>query len=370
MIPENHTTCAHSRKEAEDVPRLVFFVATFPFCALGSAAGWACRILVSVCEQTAQAFHCSKDTGTNFENKVHCVPSRGLIPYLFPSCSLAWFRMLICYILFLPNKKPFLEPDVHMCLKCWPLQSFLNIPSCSHTFNWQFFESVFLFICTYGRTLHPSRPKWSWISGVLGWLVCFWLWRVCGVQPDHSSFCHRASRQILVWDLYQGLLKHVRSNHKLCFWLCQSSFQWGENTVVCWFFIENSPSVCHHSSPVSIREVIPKCLSPENRREHQAPVSTERVMAQSAVREHHISLGARSEPADRAVRSPWGQTTPISLHAGALCMVAADRQPGNHCLTGKAVGEAKTSTETKVWLTENTLQAGAGSCCKERKKRR
>lgn len=30
-----------------------------------------------------------KDTGTNFENKVHCVPSRALIPYLFPSCSLA-----------------------------------------------------------------------------------------------------------------------------------------------------------------------------------------------------------------------------------------------------------------------------------------
>lgn len=57
-----------------------------------------------------------KDTGTNFENKFHCIPSRGLIPYLFPSCSLAWFCMLICYILFLPNKKPFLEADVHMCL--------------------------------------------------------------------------------------------------------------------------------------------------------------------------------------------------------------------------------------------------------------
>lgn len=134
------------------------------------------------------------------------------------------------------------------------------------------------------------------ISGILGWLVCFWLWGVCGVQTDQTSFCHRASRQILTL-----VLKHVRSNHKLCFWLCQSSFQGGTNSTACWFFIINSPSVCHHSSPAGIREVIPKCLSPENRGEYQVPVS-------------------------------------------------------------------KTSTKTKVWLTENTLQAGAGSCCREKSK--
>lgn len=40
---------------AEEVAWLVFCVATFAFCGLGSAAGWVCRILVSVCEQSAQA---------------------------------------------------------------------------------------------------------------------------------------------------------------------------------------------------------------------------------------------------------------------------------------------------------------------------
>lgn len=67
---------------------------------------------------------------------------------------------------------------------------------------------------------------------------------------------------------------------------------------------QNSPSVCHHSSPVSIREVIPKCLSPENHGEYQAPASTERVMAQSTVRENHVSVGVHAEPADRAVTCP------------------------------------------------------------------
>lgn len=299
-----------------------------------------------------------KDTGTNFENKVHCVPSRGLIPYLFPSCSLAWFCMLICYILFLPNKSHFWR---RMCTCAWVLTStkLLNIPSCKHTFNWLLFESVFLFICTYGRTYNPADLM---ILRVLEWLVCFWLWGLCGVQPDHTSFCQSLQAD----SCLRFVLKHIRSNHKLCFWLCQSSYQGGANSSVCWFFIKNSPSVCHHSSPVGIREVIPKCLSPKNHREYQAPVSTERVMTQSSER----GLGAHAEPADRAVTCPWGQTTPISLSAGPLRTVAADRQPGNHCLTGKAEREAKTSTKTKVWLTENTLQAGTGSYCKERKQRR
>lgn len=247
----------------------------------------------------------------------------------------------------------------------WPLQNFLNIPSCKHTFNWLLFESVFLFICSYGTTYNLPDLM---ISGVLGWLVCFWLWGLCGVQPEVRSYFF-LPQSLQADSCLRLVLKHVRSDHKLCFWLCQSSYQGGANSTACCFFTENSPSVCHHSSPVGIRQVTPKCLSPENHGEYQAPVSIERVMAQSAVREDHISLGAHAEPADRAVTCPWGQTTPISLSAGPLCMVAADRQPGNHCLTGKAEGEAKTTTKTKVWLTENTLQAGAGSCCKERKQR-
>lgn len=185
------------------------------------------------------------------------------------------------------------------------------------------------------------------------WLVCFWLWCECGVQPDHTSLNHRAFRQVFVCDLYPCLLKHVRvKTEAVLLIMLELIPQRSKLTCVCWFVLQTSPSVCNHSSPASIREVIPKCLSPENNRQYKTPVATERVRTQSTMREDQISLDAHADPADRVVCVHESKQHPIYPNTSTVCLLvctgAADKQPGNEFLPGKAECEAKMSTKTKV----------------------
>lgn len=200
-------------------------------------------------------------------------------------------------------------------------------------------------------------------TGVAGLLLTVW-----GVWGAARSYFF-LPQSLQAGSCLRLVLKHVRSNHKLCFWLCQSWFQGGVNWIMCWFLIKKlslslPPQLSNWHQGGDLKVSQPR----EAQGISGTSQSTERVMPQSTVREDPISLGAHAEPADRAVTCPWGQTPPLSLSAGGLCTVAADRQPGNHCLTGKAEGETKMSSKSKVWLTENTVRAGAGSCWKEKTK--
>lgn len=130
-----YTVCAQCGKEAENVPRLIFLLPhiSTPLVwaqqqSKHAGSRWLCA---NGLPRPATALHI---WGQSLKTQLDCIPSRGLIPYLFPFCPLAWLCMLISYILFLPNKNPFLGPDAYVP-DCWPLQGSLNTPSCKHTFN-------------------------------------------------------------------------------------------------------------------------------------------------------------------------------------------------------------------------------------------
>lgn len=149
------------------------------------------------------------------------------------------------------------------------------------------------------------------------WLVCFWLWCECGVQPDHTSLNHRPFRQVLVCDLYPCLLKHVRVKTEAVLLIMPELIpQRSKLTCVCWFVLQTSPSVCNHSSPASIREVIPKCLSPENNSQYKTPVATERASGyrKSKDPEHYERgpdfPGCTCRSCRQGSVCPWEQTAP------------------------------------------------------------
>lgn len=102
----------------------------------------------------------------------------------------------------------------------------------------------------------------------------------CGVQPAHAALCHWAGSWL--W-LVPVSARTRRAQNASCAFVHPWAYSREEqrNSVVCWFILKTFPSVCHHSSPAIARDGIPKCLSPRNHRDCQAPETTGRVMTLS-----------------------------------------------------------------------------------------
>lgn len=81
------------------------------------------------------------------------------------------------------------------------------------------------------QKLQPSRPN-DISTGVAGLLLTVW-----GVWGAARSYFF-LPQSLQAGSCLTLVLKHVRSNHKLCFWLCQSWFQGGVNWIICWFLIK------------------------------------------------------------------------------------------------------------------------------------
>lgn len=95
----------------------------------------------------------------------------------------------------------------------------------------------------------------------MGWPVCFWLWCECECSQIRLLCTSEPSGRFLSAQTYQGqntscALDHAKTHSR------------EEQTHFC---VDSSSKtlVCHHNSPASIREVIPKRLRPENHRESQ-----------------------------------------------------------------------------------------------------
>lgn len=179
-------------------------------------------------------------------------------------------------------------------------------------------------------------------------LIVVWVWgaaRSCFSEPQslQAGSC--------LWFVPMSA-QTCKGQNKQCFWSGQSSFHRGANSLVCWFVLQTSPSVCNHSSPASIREVIAKYLSLENNRQYKTPVATERARTQSTMRGDQISLDAHADPADRVVCVRDSKQHPIYPSTSTVCLLvctgAADKRPGNEFLPGKAECEAEMNTKTKV----------------------